>query len=145
MDREITLYRWHSFNLTKTRPPEALTGTRISATLLPMLGVQPTLGRFFSADEAQPSHDLVAIITYGFWKDRFAGGPDILGKTLSLDDETYTIVGVMPQKFRFIWDSLLDVMVPLALTPADLSESARASRNLETLARLKAGISQEKA
>ena len=143
--QEVSYFLWHDFNLTKTQPPQRLDGARISATLLPMFGVPPVMGRFFTPDEAEPGREHVAILTYELWKNRFSASPSILGKTLSLDDESYTVVGVLPEGFRFVWDSRMDVFVPLALTPKELAEPARATRELQTMARMKRGISREKA
>ncbi|MGO8787217.1 MAG: ABC transporter permease [Terriglobia bacterium] len=143
--QQVSYYLWHSFNLTKTQPPQRLDGAQVSATLLPMFGVPPALGRYFAPDETQPGRGHVAVITYELWKDRLAANPGIIGKTLSLDDETYTVVGVLPQSFHFVWDSRMDVFVPLVLTPKDLAESARTTRNLQTTARMKPGITWKKA
>jgi len=143
--QQVSYYHGHEFNLTRTQPPQRLDGAQISATLLPMFGVRPLLGRYFTPDEAEPGHEHVAILGYDLWKNRFAASPDILGKTLNLDDETFTVVGVMPESFRFVWDNRLDVFVPLPLTPQDLAEPARTSRNFETMARLKKGITPQKA
>jgi len=143
--QEICYYSGHEFNLTKTQPPQRLDGARISANLLPMFGVPPVIGRFFAPDEAVPGHDHVAILGFDLWKNHFGASPDILGKTLNLDDETYAVVGVMPESFRFVWDSRLDVFVPLALAPKDLAEPARTTRELQTMARMKKGITPQKA
>ena len=140
--QEVSYFIWHEFNLTKTQPPQRLDGARISATLLPMFGVPPVMGRFFTPDEAEPGREHVAILTYELWKNRFAASPDILGKTLSLDDESYTVVGVLPANFRFVWDSSMDVFVPLAFTPKELAEPARATRELQTMARMKRGVTR---
>ncbi len=141
----VSYFHWHSFNLTKTQPPQRLEGARISATLLPMFGVPPAKGRFFAPDETESGHEHVAIITYELWKNRFSASPGILGKTLSLDDESYTVVGVLPENFHFVWDSRMDVFVPLVLTPKDLGEPARATRDLQTMARMQRGVTREKA
>jgi putative ABC transport system permease protein len=143
--QQVSFFRWHSFNLTKTQPPQRLEGARISATLLPMFGVPAAMGRFFAPDEAEPGHQHVAVITYELWKNRLAANPGIVGKTLSLDDESYTVVGVLPRNFHFVWDSRMDVFVPLALTPKDLAEPARSTRDLQTMARMKPGITWQKA
>jgi putative ABC transport system permease protein len=143
--KEVSYFLWHEFNLTKTQPPQRLDGARISATLLPMFGVPPVMGRFFAPDETEPGHEHVAIITYQLWKNRFSASPGILGKTLSLDDESYTVVGVLPGNFRFVWDSRMDVFVPLVLTPKDLAEPARTTRELQTMARMKKGVTPQKA
>jgi putative ABC transport system permease protein len=143
--QEVSYFIWHEFNLTKTQPPQRLDGARISATLLPMFGVPPVMGRFFAPDETEPGHEHAAIISYELWKNRFAANPAILGKTLSLDYESYTVVGVLPGNFRFVWDSRMDVFVPLVLTPKDLAEPARTTRELQTMARMKQGVTPKKA
>jgi putative ABC transport system permease protein len=143
--QQVSYYLWHSFNLTKTQPPQRLDGAQVSVTLLPMFGVPPAMGRFFTPDEMQPGRDHVAVITYELWKNHLAANPGIIGKTLSLDDETYIVVGVLPRNFHFVWDSRMDVFVPLALTPKDLAEPARTTRNLQTTARMKPGITWQKA
>jgi len=143
--QEVCYFLWHDFNLTKTQPPQRLSGARISATLLPMFGVPPALGRYFTPDEATPGRGHVAIITYELWKNQFATSPEILGKNINLDDETYTVVGVLPQNFRFVWDLRMDVFVPLVLAPKDLSEAARSTRELQTMARMKPGVIWRKA
>ena len=143
--QQVSYYLWHSFNLTKTQPPQRLDGAQVSATLLPMFGVPPALGRYFAPNETEPGHEHVAVITYELWKNQFAASPGIVGKTLSLDDEDYTVVGVLPRNFHFVWDSRMDVFVPLPLTPKDLAEPARATRNLQTTARMKPGVTWKKA
>jgi len=143
--QQISFYRWHPFNLTKTQPPQRLEGARISATLLPMFGVPAAMGRFFTPDESEPGHEHVAVITYELWKNRLAASPGIVGKTLSLDDESHTVVGVLPKNFHFVWDSRMDVFVPLVLRPKDLAEPARSTRDLQTMARMKPGVTWKKA
>jgi putative ABC transport system permease protein len=106
-----------------------------------MFGVQPLRGRFFAREEAEPGHDQVAILGHRLWQMRYGSDPAILGKNIELDQKRYTVVGVMPGSFRFTWDEEVDVLVPLALGPEELSEAGRTSRDLETLARLKDGVS----
>jgi putative ABC transport system permease protein len=144
--QQVAYYRFHPCNLTgENTAPERVLSFQISASFLPMFGVDPRLGRFFSADETQPGKDAVAIISYGLWQRRFAGAPDILGKFVTLDERRYTIIGVMPRDFQFTWDAPVDLLVPLALAPSETAESARVSRNLETLARMKPGITHDQA
>lgn len=143
--QQVTWYRFHSYNLTQENSPERVLSFQISHEFLPMFGVPPHLGRFFTEEESTIGKDDVAIISFGFWQRRFAGTADILGETLLLDQRSYTIVGVMPKNFQFTWDAPIDVLVPLALTPEETSESARSSRDLETLARMKPGITHDQA
>ena len=144
--QQVCYYRWGGFNLTEGNRPESIDGIKASLDLLPMFGIQPLMGRFFTADEMQPGHDQVAIIGHRLWQVRYGADPAILGKTIDLDERRYTIIGVMPANFRFTWDQEMDVFVPLALTPDELSEAGRAStRDLQTQARLQPGVSVKEA
>ncbi|MFN2514153.1 MAG: ABC transporter permease, partial [Pyrinomonadaceae bacterium] len=66
-----------------------------------MLGVRPVLGRNFSADEEQPGKDQVAVISHNLWHRNFAADPNLVGRPITLDGKTFTIVGVMPEGFQF--------------------------------------------
>jgi len=139
-------YRWSGFNITESKRPESITGIKTSLDLLPMFGIPPAMGRLFTAEEMQPGHDQVAIIGNRLWQERYGAEPGILGKTIDLDERRYTIIGVMPARFRFTWDQEIDVFVPLTLTPDELSETARAtSRDLQAQARLQPGVSVKQA
>ncbi len=90
----------------------------------------------------QAGKDQVAVIGHRLWQMRYGSDPGILGKTIDLDERRYTIIGVMPASFRFTWDQEMDVFVPLVLSPEEQSEIGRGtSRDLQTQARLKAGVS----
>ncbi|HEY6290986.1 MAG TPA: ABC transporter permease [Terriglobia bacterium] len=144
--QEVGYCRWSGFNITEGNRPESVNGIKASVGLLPMFGVQPLMGRFFTSDEMQPGHDQAAIIGHGLWKRRYGSDPAILGRTIDLDERRYTIVGVMPATFRFTWDQEMDVFVPLALPPEEVSEAGRStSRDLQTQARLQPGVSVEQA
>jgi len=144
--QNVAYYRWSRFNITQADRPESIEGIKASAELLPMFGVSPLLGRVFTQEEMQAGQDRSAVIGYRLWQTRYAADPAILGKTIDLDQRSYTIVGVMPSSFRFTWDQEMDVFVPLVLTPEERSEIGRAtSRDLQTQARLKPGITLEQA
>jgi putative ABC transport system permease protein len=126
-----------SFNLTGAGDPERLEGRRVSANLFPMLGVDPQIGRVFTAAEDQPGAQRVVLLSYALWQRRFGGDQGIVGKPLTLNGESYIVIGVMPARFEFP-SSDDQVWVPIALT----SEQA-ANRNrhyLQVVARLKPGI-----
>lgn len=140
--QQVAYYRWPDFNITGGDRPQNVVGVKASAELLPMFGVQPMMGRFFSRSEMQSGNDQVAIIGYGLWKTRYAADPAIIGKTIDLDERRYTIIGVMPASFRFTWDQDVDVFIPLVLTLEEQSEKGRSTtRDLQTQARLKDGVS----
>jgi putative ABC transport system permease protein len=137
--QQVGYYLFHSYNLTSGNPPEHLTGATVSSSMLTLLGVQPALGRNFTAQELQPGRDKEVILGYQLWQRQFGGNRDVIGRTLQLDDAPYTIVGVMPRNFYFIWDDQLDVITPLALPASRWTEAGRSSRDLQTMARLKPG------
>ncbi len=143
--QQVAYYRFHSYNLIENNAPERVLSFQVSASFLPMFGVAPRLGRFFSEDETSPGKDAVAIISFGLWQRRFAAAGDVLGKSILLDTRHYIIAGVMPRNFQFTWDAPVDVLVPLAFTSAEQGESARGSRDLETLARMKPGVTRDQA
>ncbi len=144
--QQVAYFRFAGFNITEGNHPESIDGIRASLDLLPMFGIQPLMGRFFTAGEMLPGHDQEAILGHRLWQTRYGADPAILGKTIDLDQKRYTIVGVMPARFRFTWDQEMGVFVPLALTPEELSEKGRAtSRDLETQARLQPNVTVKQA
>jgi len=98
---EMGIIDARDFNLTGAGQPEQLKGARISASVLPMLGVQPELGRNFTAEDDQPGHEHVVIISDALWSRRFHRDPGILGRTLTLDETPHTVIGVLPASFEF--------------------------------------------
>lgn len=144
--QQVGYYRYSGFTITESNRPESVDGIKTSIDMLPIFGIQPLMGRLFASTEMQPGHDQVAIIGHRLWQQRYNSDPAILGKTIDLDEKRYTIVGVMPARFRFTWDQEMDVFVPLALTPDELSEAARAtSRDLQAQGRLQPGVSVKEA
>jgi len=144
--QRVGYYRWTRFNITGGNRPDSIDGIKTSLDLLPIFGIQPLMGRFFTPEEMQPGRDQVVILGHRLWQTRYGADPAILGKTIDLDEKRYTIVGVMPARFRFTWDQEMDVYVPLALTPDELSEHGRAtSRDLQAQARLQPHVSIKEA
>jgi putative ABC transport system permease protein len=129
--------------LTGVGEPERVDVGRIPASFLPMLGVQPLIpGRNFSAVEDSPGGARVAILSHGLWQRRFGGAQDIVGRSVTLNDASFTVIGVLPANFRFFYR--FDVWVPLALDPqAELAGEKRSYQS--TVARLKPGVSLEQA
>jgi len=112
----------------------------VSSELLPILGVRPLLGRVFRADEDRPGAPHVVVIGYDLWRRRFQGDPAAIGRPLRINDDAYTVIGVMPKGFLFPWAQV--AWVPLA--PME-SKDARTDRRLAVLARLKPGVSLDRA
>ncbi len=106
-----------SVNLSNVSAPEHVEGLRISQSILPMLGVPPLLGRWFATGEDKEGADHEVILSYAFWQRHFGGDPNLIGKPLTLDGESFTIVGVMPQGFRFapFWATKSELWMPFVL------------------------------
>ena len=122
--------------------PEELRGERVSASLFPLLGVQPVVGRAFSSDEDQPGHADYALLSHSLWQRRFGGDLSIAGKAIRLRDRSYTVVGVLPAGFSVL-DSAVDVWIPLGLDPHDARTAG--SHFLIVIARLKPGVGVDRA
>ena len=131
-----------SFNLTGSGEPERLEGRRVSVNLFPLLGVEPQIGRVFTAAEDQPGAQRVVLLSYGLWQRRFGGDPNIAGQSLTLNGESYVVVGVMPARFQFP-SSDDQAWVPIAFTQQEMANRGR--HYLEVLARLKPGVSLDQA
>src|SRR5882724_8474909 len=99
--QELTAFRQWSWQLTHTGDPEQLQGVRVSANFFDALGAGPALGQTFTADQDQEGAAPVAIISHRFWQREFAADQNVLGKNLTLDGRTITVVGVMPRDFEF--------------------------------------------
>src|SRR5271156_122749 len=96
----MAAYTDGSFTLTGVDQPAHIVGASVSASLFDVLGATPELGRTFLPDEDQPHHHVV-IFSHELWKARFAGDPQVIGRTIALDKSAYTVVGVMPDSFRY--------------------------------------------
>jgi putative ABC transport system permease protein len=129
--------------LTGGGDPTRVACGKVSASLLPILGVQPLPpGRNFSGAEDKPGGDRVAILSHGLWQQRYSGDQSIVGKTITLNDANFTVIGVLPADFRFFYQ--FDVWLPLALDPQ--GQLAGENRYYgPTVARLKPGVSFEQA
>lgn len=124
--------------------PERITGGKINYDLLPSLGVQPVLGRMFSADEDHPGAGAVVILSHGLWSTRFESRRDILGQAVNLDGAPYTVVGVMPPGFYVQSDQEL-FWIPLQLESVNAQASARNVHWLFAYLRLPPSTSQRRA
>jgi len=135
-----------SFNVSAGGEPERIRGAYVSANLFSMLEAMPIAGRSFAAHDADSR---VAILSYGYWQTRFGGSQQIVNQRLLLDNESYTIVGVMPQSFSFPHASLrgsepADLWVPLSYTGEDVA-SRRGPYYLNVIGRLAPGVALEQA
>ena len=131
-----------NLNLSGKDRPMRVQAAYVSASFFRLLGVEPFLGvTFRSADDGQRS-DRVAVISYGLWQRVFSGDPRLARETLTLDDITYTVVGVMPAGFHFPrFPSDADVWIPLSLDPLSGRKYSRGTKYLTVMARLDPHVS----
>ncbi|HEY3137520.1 MAG TPA: ABC transporter permease [Blastocatellia bacterium] len=134
---QLAAFNGISVNLIGVGEPERIIGTMASPSLFDVLGVEPLVGRTFSAEEEVPGHDKVVILSFGLWQRRFGGDPDILGHEISLSDVKRTVIGVMPPGFRFPHKDA-ELWAPLA-TDANRKNS-RYGFSYQVIGRLKKGV-----
>ena len=130
-------------NLTGQGEAERLQGVRMSANAMQMLGVEAAAGRALVPEDDNPNNGRVVMLGYAFWQRRFGGTNAVLGKTITLNSDSYTIVGVLPPRF-VIPNAETEIMVPLRLTQ-DARRTERGSNFLRLIARLKPGVTPAQA
>jgi putative ABC transport system permease protein len=128
-------WRYRGFTLTGDGDPERIVSVEATPSTFHTLGVSPVVGRLFSSNEETRGHERLALISFGAWQRRFGGRDDVVGRSLRLDDQTFEIVGVMPEMFRFPADDpKVEVWSPLTF---DLSALAsRPHRMYKVIGRL---------
>ncbi|MGB9511251.1 MAG: ABC transporter permease [Candidatus Acidiferrum sp.] len=123
-------------NLTGSGEPAHVDVINVTTSFFPMLGLNPIVGRTFLPDEGQRAKEQVALLSESLWRSRFSADPQIAGKTIRLDDNAYTVVGVTPGTLRYPGG---DVWTPLALDTDVFSPQSPRWRALTVIARLKSG------
>ncbi|HKI95384.1 MAG TPA: ABC transporter permease, partial [Gemmatimonadales bacterium] len=137
----IAAYSTDHYNFTSTGEPRDLEVARTTGDLFSVLGVSPAVGRAFTADETQ---DRVAVISHALWLASFGGDKSALGRAITLDDTSFTVVGVMPAGFTFP-DASTDAWIPIGFAvPDPAMAEMRAYRPFSTVARLAPGASLAK-
>ena len=121
--------------------PERISGNWITVDFFDALGVDPFLGRNFHPEEGEPGAPDVALISYGYWQRRFGASPDIIGQTISIEGYVTTIVGVMPDDYRFRYDA--DIWLPIR--DGYMDTGGRTSHSWQIVGRLNPGVSIEQA
>jgi putative ABC transport system permease protein len=150
---QIAAFDYIDLNLTAGDMPERVQGSVVSPSAFPLLGVKPIAGRTFSESEQGEGNDNVVVISARLWQRRFNSDPSLVGKTLSLNGRTFTVVGIMPAKFEFplplfnvqggTFAQRVDIWKPIAFTKNELE--SRGSRSYGVIGRLKRGVSQAQA
>jgi putative ABC transport system permease protein len=141
---DIALYRnLANFNLTGAGDPERLLAARLSANLLPLLGVSPVLGRGFTQKEDEIGNERVVLLSDSLWRRRFGADPSIVGRAITLDGTPHTVVGVMGPAFQYPARDF-QAWTPLTINPGELARKVRGNNSL-AVARLKPGVTLEEA
>ena len=144
-----------SFNLSGLAGPERVQGTRATADFFRALGVAPLLGRALTAEDEQQGRNHVAVLGYNIWRRDFGGDARILNSPVKLNDEDYTVVGVMPQGFEFPsgaempagqqFASATELWTPLTIPNTPAARNDRTAHSYRAVARLKPGVTVEQA
>jgi putative ABC transport system permease protein len=126
-----------SLSITGLAEPEQVNAIDVTFDLLPALGVQPVLGRWFSEKDDSPDAPRTAVLTYPYWQTRFGGDRSVIGRRIVADGQAHEIIGVMPENFRFL-DRQPALLVPMRL---DRAKTLLGNFHYRGIARLKTGVS----
>lgn len=151
---QVAAFGASQINLSGGGEPERIAGASVSANFFELMRVTPQLGRAFRGEEEQPGTGHVVVISHSLWQRRFGGETDVIGRSLTLDGESYGVVGVAPAGFQFPRAGELPYFVgaaantelwkPMALT-GEFANRKRANHQLCVIARLNPGITRERA
>src|SRR6185369_5835710 len=133
--------------LTGAGPVERVVSGAVTADFFPLLGVQPALGRNFTQEEDTPNGPRAAILGHGLWQSRFGGDPDVLDRTITLNQQSYTVVGILPARFQY--PEPFQLWTPLALdgtgAGGTFGKFGEGMWLLKAVARLKPGVTLQQA
>ncbi len=143
----MAVARPYAFSLTGTGEAEQVNGEFVSSDFFPLLGVKPVTGRLFAPGEDQIGAAPLAMVSEGFWKRKLASGPDVVGKSLTLDGKQYAIVGVVPATFHLLIPGFRDrdIYVPIGQWSNNLLTNRGAGLGIHGIGRLKSGTTIEQA
>src|SRR5689334_3341843 len=141
----IAAYAGGEMTLTGVGPAERVVAGAVTADFFPLLGVQPALGRNFTKEEDTPNGPKAAILGHGLWQIRFGGDANVLGRTITLNQQSYTVVGILPARFQY--PEPFQLWTPLALgeTGGTFVKHGEGMMLLAAIARLKPGVTLEQA
>ncbi|HMV50313.1 MAG TPA: ABC transporter permease, partial [Blastocatellia bacterium] len=146
---QVAAFHTDDFNFTGSGQPARIAGAGVTANLFPMLGALPAQGRLFSDAENQPGQNNVVVLSHRFWQQRLGGAANVVNSAIRLNDQSYTVVGVMPAGFEFPHPSFnfaepVEFWLPLAFTTEQVAQRQR-PYYLNVLALLKPNVTLEQA
>jgi putative ABC transport system permease protein len=139
---QVAAYRSTSYNLIGTAEPERIRAARVSAGTFTLLGINPVTGRDFLPEEDQPGQGNVVAVSQGLWQRRFGADPNLVGQTINLSGNSYTVVAIMPPGFKFP-ESGIELWTPTAFAPFERNQYG--AHNYGAIGRLKPGVTIEQA
>ncbi len=142
---DLAAWRTTSGNLIGEGDPIVVRAGQVSASMFPILGVEPVLGRNFRPAEDEVDADPVVILTWRFWQDRFAGATDVVGRSMNVDGLPFTIVGVLPRTFTFPYNIDADAFAPIGLFAANWLQNRGNHPGISVIGRLRTGVTLEQA
>ncbi len=140
--QDIGVYQGDSVSLTGLAEPEQLDSLLVTDGTLPLLGIPPVLGRWFTRQDDSPGSPDTVILTYGYWHKKFGGSASAIGQSITIDGKPRQIIGVLPQRFHFLDWSDRALILPLKW---DRNKIHLGNFSYEALARLKPGVTMEQA
>jgi putative ABC transport system permease protein len=139
----VAAVRTLTMTLSGVANPERVPAKMVTASLLPALGIAPQIGRTFAAGDDKPGAAGVALLSEALWRRRFGGSADAVGRALTLDNQPYTIIGVLPPQFQLL--AAADVLLPMGPWAATLPDDRNWHPGIFPLARLKTGVTMAQA
>jgi putative ABC transport system permease protein len=141
----VAAYSGGDMTLTGAGPAERVVSGAVTADFFPLLGVQPAWGRNFTQEEDTPNGPKAVILGHGLWQSRFGGDPGVLGRTITLNQQSYTVVGILPARFQY--PEGFQIWTPLALSKTDAGGANEGLGRLllKAIARLKPGVTLQQA
>lgn len=139
---DLALYTGISFNLADAGAPQRLVGIRATPSLFSTLRAAPQIGRVFGEEEGQLGKDKVVVLSHDLWQRLYNGDSGVIGREVRFNGETYRVLGVMPAGFTFPRRDV-EVWVPFAFTPEQMSDEARGHEFSESVGRMRPGVTAE--
>jgi predicted permease len=139
--QSVGLYRWNTQSVTGLTEPEEAQCLNVTAEVLPILGAQPALGRWFSESDAAPGSPQTAVLSYGWWQTHFGADRSVIGRQIMVNGISRQVIGVMPATFRFL-DREAAFLLPLQF---DRTKEFLGGFDYPGIARLKPGVTIEQA
>ncbi|HZP49206.1 MAG TPA: ABC transporter permease [Vicinamibacterales bacterium] len=139
--QDVGLWRTAAASITGLGDPEQIPTIEVTDGVLPILGVQPAVGRLFTRDDDSPGSPATIVLAYGYWKTRFGGDPSVVGRRILADGQARDIIGVLPASFRFL-DRDPSAFLPLRL---DRDKTFLGNFSYRSIARLRPGATPEAA